>query len=107
MIIPWSSQPNGKSLVKYFINYYTSCGSSLGVQGPKVKRSLSARKTKFQKLLFEVFPHEAVDDKVDGGVEHEGQLVDRGDYQPEIPGKKVYFGSALILKLQDLSSKSK
>ena len=107
MIIPWSSQPNGKSLVKYFINYYTSCGSSLGVQGPKVKRSLSARKTKFQKLLFEVFPHEAVDDKVDGGVEHEGQLVDRGDRQPEIPGKKVYFGSALILKLQDLSSKSK
>ena len=45
VIIPWSSQPNGKSLVKYFINYYTSC--SLGVQGPKVKRSLSARKTKF------------------------------------------------------------
>ena len=105
MIIPWSSQPNGKSLIKYFINYYTSC--SLGVQGPKVKRSLSARKTKFQKLLFEVFPHEAVDDKVDGGVEHEGQLVDWGDCHPEIPGKKVNFGTVLILKLQDLSSKSK
>ena len=43
----------------------------------------------FEKLLFEVFPHEAVDDKVDGGVEHERQLVNRGDRQPKIPGERI------------------
>ena len=78
-----------------------------GVHSPKAKRKFFWRKEKFEKLLFEVFPHEAVDDKVDGGVEHEGQLVDWGDCHPEIPGKKVNFGTVLILKLQDLSSKSK
>ena len=45
-----------------------------GVYGPKAKRKFFWRKEKFEKLLFEVFPHEAVDDKVDGGVEHERQL---------------------------------
>ena len=42
-----------------------------------------------EKFLFEVFPDEAVDDKVDGGVEHERQLVDRGDRQPQIPGERI------------------
>ena len=54
---------------------------------PKVKRKVFWRKKKFEKLLFEVFPDEAVDDKVDGGVKHESQLVDRGDRQPQLPAK--------------------
>ena len=39
--------------------------------------------------MFEVFADEAVDDKVDGGVEHERQLVDRGDRQPQLPGEII------------------
>ena len=58
------------------------------VHGPKVKRKFSCWKKKFEELLFEVLPDEAVDDKVDGGVEHERQLVDGGDGQPELPGEK-------------------
>ena len=38
--------------------------------------------------MLEVFTNEAVDDKVDGGVEHERQLVDRGDGQPNLPGSE-------------------
>ena len=54
-----------------------------------MKRKVFWRKTKFEKFLFEVFPDETVDDKVDGGVEHERQLVDRGDRQPQLPGERI------------------
>ena len=54
-----------------------------------MKRKFSCRKKKFEELLFEVLPDEAVDDKVDGGVEHERQLVDGGDGQPELPGERI------------------
>ena len=54
-----------------------------------MKRKVFWRKTKFEKFLFEVFADEAVDDKVDGGVEHERQLVDRGDRQPQLPGEII------------------
>ena len=60
-----------------------------GVHGPKAKRKFFWWKEKFEKLLFEVFPHEAVDDKVDGGVEHERQLVDGGNRQPKLPGERI------------------
>ena len=52
----------------------------------------------FEKLLFEVFPHEAVDDKVDGGVEHERQLVDGGNRQPKLPGERI--------KVKDIKSRT-
>ena len=60
-----------------------------GVHGPKAKRKFFWWKEKFEKLLFEVFPDEAVDDKVDGGVEHERQLVDGGNRQPKLPGERI------------------
>ena len=59
------------------------------VHGPKVKRKFFCWKKQFEKLLFEVVPDEAVDGKVDGGVEHERQLVDRGDRQPKLPGERI------------------
>ena len=40
--------------------------------------------------MFEVLPDKAVDDKVDGGVEHQRQLVDRGDRQPKLPAVKQF-----------------
>ena len=55
---------------------------------PKAKSISFWMKNKFEKFLFEVFPNEAVDEKVDGGVEHERQLVDRGDCQPNLPGSE-------------------
>ena len=60
------------------------------VHGPKAKRKFFCWTKKFEKLLFEVLPDEAVDDKVDGGVEHERQLVDRGDCQPKLPAVKKF-----------------
>ena len=59
-----------------------------GVHGPKAKGRVFCWTKKFEKLLLEVLPDEAVDDKVDGGVEHERQLVDWGDRQPKLPAVK-------------------
>ena len=56
----------------------------------------------FEKLLFEVFPHEAVDDKVDGGVEHERQLVDGGNRQPKLPGERIKVKDIKSHKFSDL-----
>ena len=77
-----------------------------------MKRKVFWRKTKFEKFLFEVFADEAVDDKVDGGVEHERQLVDRGDRQSQLPGEIIlgmhaqFVGAFSFLISWDLSSKS-
>ena len=54
----------------------------------------------FEKLLLEVFANKAVDDKVYGGVEHERQLVDRGDRQPKIPCEIILGAHNFFLGLR-------